>query len=76
MVGSADYRTNENYWMQKAVVQRQLETLSFSTDPNVILGYAIKDVAVRYLIEKYPAVFERLGRKWDGDENSYCHVST
>ena len=37
-------------------------------------GYALKDVAVHYIMQTNPAVFERLGRSWDGDENSYCHV--
>ena len=38
------------------------------------LGYALKDVAVYYIMNTNPAVFVKLGREWDGDENSYCHV--
>ena len=37
-------------------------------------NYALKDVAVKYLMKENPEVFERLGRKWDGDEKSYMHV--
>ena len=37
-------------------------------------GYALKDFAVFYLMRSYPEVFASLGRNWDGDENSYCHV--
>ena len=37
-------------------------------------GYALKDVAVHYIMQTNPAVFERLDRTWDGDESSYCHV--
>ena len=37
-------------------------------------GYALKDVAVFYLMRSYPEVFTSLGRNWDGDKNSYCHV--
>lgn len=42
-----------------------------------LLGYALKDVAVFYIMQTNPAVFVKLGRSWDGDEdeNSYCHVS-
>ena len=38
-------------------------------------GYALKDVAVYYIMRTNPEVFRRLGRSWDDDENSYCHVS-
>ena len=38
-------------------------------------NYALKDVGVKYLMKENPEVFERLGRKWDGDENSYMHLS-
>ena len=41
---------------------------------NIFLGYALKDVAVYYIMKTNPSVFLRLGRGWDGDENSYCHV--
>ena len=37
-------------------------------------GYALKDVAVHYMMKENPGVFARLGRTWDEDENSYCHV--
>ena len=40
----------------------------------IFLGYALKDVAVYYIMKTNPSVFLRLGRGWDGDENSYCHV--
>ena len=39
-----------------------------------ILGYAVKDCAVYWLMKTYPDVYARHGRKWDGDELSYCHV--
>ena len=38
-------------------------------------GYALKDVSVYYIMKTNPSVFDKLERKWDGDENSYCHVS-
>ena len=37
-------------------------------------GYALKDVAVFHIMRTNPEVFRRLGRSWDDDENSYCHV--
>ena len=42
---------------------------------TVFSGYALKDVAVFYIMRSNPEVFSRLGRNWDGDEDSYCHVS-
>ena len=42
---------------------------------TLISGYALKDVAVFYIMRTNPEVFSRLGRNWDGDEDSYCHVS-
>ena len=45
---------------------------------NILLilpGYALKDVAVFYLMKTSPDVFAKLGRTWDEDEQSYCHVS-
>ena len=27
-----------------------------------------------YMMKENPEVFARLGRTWDGDEKSYCHV--
>ena len=35
----------------------------------------MKDVAVSYIMKTNPDAFARLGRKWDGDELSYMHVS-
>ena len=39
-----------------------------------ISGYALKDVAVFYIMRTNPDVFFKLGRSWDDDEDSYCHV--
>ena len=38
-------------------------------------GYALKDVAVYWTMKTNPEVYARLGRAWDGDDQSYCHVS-
>ena len=42
---------------------------------TLISGYALKDVAVFYIMRTNPEVFSRLGHNWDGDEDSYLHVS-
>ena len=41
---------------------------------KIISGYALKDVAVFYIMRTNPDVFFKLGRSWDDDEDSYCHV--
>ena len=37
-------------------------------------GYALKDVAVFYIMRTNPQIFTKLGRSWDDDGDSYCHV--
>ena len=43
-------------------------------NPILYSGYALKDVAVKYIMDTNKEVFANLGRHWDGDENSYIHV--
>ena len=37
-------------------------------------GYALKDVAVFYIMKTNPQIFTKLGRFWNDDGDSYCHV--
>ena len=60
-------------------VRNELPEVKFIYDKNSLFfinvsGYALKDVAVWYMMKENLEVFERLGRTWDSDENSYCHV--
>ena len=59
----------DTFVLRHTLLQCKFQLANFS-------GYALKDVAVYWTMKTNPEVYARLGRAWDGDDKSYCHVWT